>query len=1314
MERVLTDKQLPPPKESDFEDFALDFFRERWKDPKANFFGVKGSTQNGVDIFGLPFGETEYFGVQCKWKDRTKSKSLIIDPKSTKNSGNKDDIYSQIDEVKNFHIKLKEFILVTTATRQTAPQQVEMEISLKHRTEGLFGFQIIFWDDFEKLIPGMLFMREKWYPNVFGTVSNPAVVTEEQKFRSRNSKLLEDSLANVNQITIGSGNKNIQINQVNSDNGLVHNTKVDTAKLLLENNNPVQAISLLETIKKEIWSNCDSIIKFRILTNLGVGYSLAGEPEKTAQLFIEALQYNKEDEKALLNCAVGHLFLGNKIQATQIIEKVLKSNSQSARAYSIKVDLLQGTDTNIEELIASIPANLLSDSAIASSLSRFAKQSSIYDLDEAEKWARIAINENSKDHEHIIELAEILLQKVLDDHMVVFADHISQENEAFINESIELFSSAWEMIDDTELKKYKTSWLINRSIAKRLANQNDAMQDIELALKIDPLNPNVIRTKAGVLFEAGSRQEAIQWLLDNTHVLEGDPSLTFMLAGMYKQVGKVEEAVDILKGLLLKENGETPGHDVKRLLIQLYLDNSSFNEAEKVFKQIPDTSELKVLNLLEDSRIKFAKGLESEAVKVLIKAKKAISADTPKRHKLELANLLYSHKKFRESAGLFEMIIGGVSDDDITRRFINSLYQDRQYTKALEQSELLRQKTGLSKYIVEIESSIFDDIGDPAKAETICKDYLEINPTDKEIRIRLAITKLRLGRDKQEIIENLKQVSDIQGLGFEHASQLARLYKDIGNSMKSLELAYEIRRSYHSIPDSHLYYIGIFLDLEKSNQDLLGKNTSGIDTVLKYRSSQGKEGFFILENREDADIRLSEINTQNELYQKLFGKKAGDEIEVNKISKEKISVIEIQSKYVYAFQQVTLNYNTLFPSGQGIVGFTFDFSTPETTSASIQLMLDQVSGVSKRIYAVEDFYNKGQLTIGAFAKIIGKNPIEIFGGLMATSTAKLRVAIGSTEEFREASDFFKALTSPKIIVDITSLMSIDGLGIADKVVKKYGKLAVTHTTIDLISEMISQKSGVAIKGYTHMYQEGDEFFREEFSEERVAESIAHFVRLKNWVTENCFVIPVPTDSLDKVTKQHEGESILGKSFQDTLLVASNGDYVLYTDDERLRSYAKVELGIVGIWTQLVLFELLNTKTITDDEYNLSVVKMINSNYHYTMINNRVLYRACKESDWNIENKNLVKAIDLLGEDYTNYLSGGAVASEFLYLLWTDEGVVSQKKKDISSYLIKVLTKRDGSKIEVLANLKKLIEKIFVSMPLLKEEVLVIINSTLKH
>ena len=63
-------KQLRKPENwQDFESLCKVLWGEIWNCPEIKKNGRTGQTQHGVDVYGTPQGETEYYGIQCKGKD---------------------------------------------------------------------------------------------------------------------------------------------------------------------------------------------------------------------------------------------------------------------------------------------------------------------------------------------------------------------------------------------------------------------------------------------------------------------------------------------------------------------------------------------------------------------------------------------------------------------------------------------------------------------------------------------------------------------------------------------------------------------------------------------------------------------------------------------------------------------------------------------------------------------------------------------------------------------------------------------------------------------------------------------------------------------------------------------------------------------------------------------------------------------------------------------------------------------------------------------------------------------------------------------
>ncbi len=80
----------------DFETLCKKLWGEIWNCPEIKKNGRSGQNQNGVDIYGIPKGENEYYGIQCKGKDEYSNKQFSVD-----------EINEEIDKAKTFTPTLK-------------------------------------------------------------------------------------------------------------------------------------------------------------------------------------------------------------------------------------------------------------------------------------------------------------------------------------------------------------------------------------------------------------------------------------------------------------------------------------------------------------------------------------------------------------------------------------------------------------------------------------------------------------------------------------------------------------------------------------------------------------------------------------------------------------------------------------------------------------------------------------------------------------------------------------------------------------------------------------------------------------------------------------------------------------------------------------------------------------------------------------------------------------------------------------------------------------------------------------------------------
>ncbi len=135
-------KQLRKPENWEtFESLCKKLWGEIWNCPEIKKNGRKGQKQNGVDIIGVPFGEKNYYGIQCKGKDEYSHKQLTTY-----------EIDTEIENAKQFIPPLSKFYFVTTANKDAKIEQYTREKDLENRNKGLFEIHLFSWEDIVDLI----------------------------------------------------------------------------------------------------------------------------------------------------------------------------------------------------------------------------------------------------------------------------------------------------------------------------------------------------------------------------------------------------------------------------------------------------------------------------------------------------------------------------------------------------------------------------------------------------------------------------------------------------------------------------------------------------------------------------------------------------------------------------------------------------------------------------------------------------------------------------------------------------------------------------------------------------------------------------------------------------------------------------------------------------------------------------------------------------------------------------------------------------------------------------------------------------------
>ena len=343
-----------------------------------------------------------------------------------------------------------------------------------------------------------------------------------------------------------------------------------------------------------------------------------------------------------------------------------------------------------------------------------------------------------------------------------------------------------------------------------------------------------------------------------------------------------------------------------------------------------------------------------------------------------------------------------------------------------------------------------------------------------------------------------KNLSFLKDLSLEACFQLAQLHQIRLQPEKALKIMYEVRRTHFDNPDAHLRYIGIFLLVEKEIPDVLNPTQVEKDTAVKINISD-EDYWYIIEERENADIKRDERDVNDPFAQQLLGKEKNV---VVRIGEKTIKIVDIKSKFSYAFQESSRKYEYLFPTDEGMETVKLDDSAEIDDKERFKPMFDRIDQHQEYLDKIEKLYKENNLTIGQFAKLVGSNSLDTWGSLMGIPELGIRCSIGDIEERNNALNLLNH-SKPKLVVDIISLITLHSLDAVDTVVSAFGKLCIVQSTIDELQSIISEREGMWSKREGIIVgKKGNRYIKQIINSEETKQGIEYLKNIIHWIREN--------------------------------------------------------------------------------------------------------------------------------------------------------------------------------------------------------------------
>ncbi len=1250
----LLNKQISPPESWEvFEDMCCDLWRLLWNDPNAQKNGRKGQAQAGVDVFGRPDEGSKWAGVQCKGKDNYADKTLT-----------EKELRDEVDKAKKFTPSItKEYVMATTGLRDAKIQKVAREITQQHRKEGLFPVHVWFWEEIKKKLAEYDGLVKKYYPDLYATIVGSAQM-------DRIEQMLEELTAPGASETSNAEMEVLQ--RVEQDRGLLRESivaealtseyeeELNYARDLINEYKPHEALKFLNRLRDRIQSKADNNTRYRLINYIGSAEAHLDNIKIGAKYFIEALQYNSDDEKALLNAALGYIMLNQREEAEPLVCKVLKRNPASSRAYSMLVHINE--EEPYETVLNDIPEAHFNDPEVAHALGKLAANKG--KLKEAKEWLERGIENDQGDILELkVTLGFILVEMLRDSIESFVVEKIDEDTQSMIDRIIELFTEAWEKVKNTDLKFVKHSWIAQRGIMFRFKKEYEqATKDLDIAIELCPANPIYKRFRALLAYEFGDTQKTTTLMNELINSSE-KPMVVILLADIYRKTGRTDDAIKILTDCIEQHPDHNLIGEVKRSLVYTYLRTDNLDKAEDLVNEIRGEDPKNILHLVAAAEILVLRDQRPDALSLLNEAKSYALKRGLMRERSSVAGELEKLGQYQEATELYEKIADQTKYTPLTRNLIFCYYKIGKLGQALEICQNILQQADSPPEIIELAAAIQEELGDLPEARSLYERYLSSHPDDESVRLRKARLDFRT-QAFDDVDRYLQSDIDTSGLDLTDIFGLAEIYGIRGQKGKTIELLYETLRMHYNDGQAHGKYIieclECFQNQDDDNVEWSDTTRADVDTAICVEDESEKRTWYVIEDRKDVKIDRGEIQPNHKIAQQLLGKSVGEEIILrdSPLSTEKGTIVEIRSKYVHACRESIENIETRFPdipfhqlTIQGL-----DSDDQEYVWQQFEPFLKMVrkrrAGAEKAV----EVYGKGRFPIGAFADSLALHPLDAWGALMCRPDPGIQCCQGTVDERNIALDI---LENPdvKLVIDLISLMTIHMIGLQDRVVATFGKFLIAQSTIDEIQNCIIARRGRQSQGFFGLTHEHGHYVHTKISKEVIQSQEEYLKKILRWIRKNCEVTPIKAfESMDRHQRE-DREKLLGKSFFDSALIALEPNHVLLSDDLHLRRIVKLdkhemEYGTNGVWTRVVLEICTQRGQIKKDEYIKAVIQLVTANYHHTVIDGDTVIEAARQSKWQLDYP-LDQVLRTLSGKYCDEDSAIGVAVNFVYQLWQE-------------------------------------------------------------
>jgi tetratricopeptide (TPR) repeat protein len=1067
----------------------------------------------------------------------------------------------------------------------------------------------------------------------------------------------------------------------------IHFATVDFAVELLKEGKAKSARARLEGLRVSVATESPSVdLIFRIAANLGSCALQLDDLETARREYETALVLKPEHRLVLSYAAIVAMVSGNGTRALEYARRSRPAGERDPQITSNYLRVLNsaGLTEEIghlieeEEWIKDDPNCAFTLGLIYLERGEFSRAESHF------RSSLRAGGDNPHAHRLLSQAIVLQIDEIILNNPPL---RLSEEMVAKIDEAEEHLASAARIFEGYENPSRLYETLLQRAYVRGLrGNTTGSLADCDRILQAEPRHPEALRQKGHTLLSVGRTEEALRYFQEIEDEEERSAA-TLAAAVAHHREGRHNQVIGLLAQLWRPEDWTRQQAILADLLLSAYHHTGDANrvsaltdELQRVHPDDPEALAVLARQCMREGRADAALGNYTKALE------RAAPGNQHDRISIELAEYYFETEKWADAAEHFKGKVELSANNPLARKYLLSLYNAGARRAAMNLAKELRGSGEAIPFVSEVEAQVLAAAGDFDGALKLFRQLAEKQPEAVTHRL-WAVEMLRGLKNEEEARATLEGIK-LEEIKDDPTNliRVAWLRQKLGMN-GDLPFAYRARRVGFRDKDVHDAYVTLFMNHTSTVRGDLDVDCVAVDHAVRLKDRKGGYESYLIVEQEEYDPQHNEIPPSDPRAAKLLGLRVGDRVTFNegRADEAGYEIAEVQSKYVYAFQQTIINYNHWFGGGgEGLLVMNVeggDFS-------GLFRMLDQQA---ERGGKISSLYKERRMPLGALAGMMGRSLFEVWASLVS-GEMKLFATAGELSEIQRATTALAG--TEDVVVEISAVLTLQYLGLLDKLPEAFRRVIVASPVLKTVERWLAEAEGQ--KPHMTVWKERDQHYRQDITEEVITRRRVFLGEIKSFLEQHAEAVPAVKE-LDTPSEQLEQyKEALGEMATASLFVASDLGLPLHVDDMALNLIASDQRWRVqGVPTQVVLLRFKSRGLISEAEYYAALKRLILGNYAHVWITSAALWWMCVD-----EGKKATEAMRLILRATLGPESvpepAFAIGSQLIHRVWMEVGDREEKLKLVDLVVEVLALGRDGAAVG--AALKEILPKLFRYLP----------------